>query len=87
MFALEDILEEDIFQGDEFQYLEVGVCGEACCGQVYQFKGFIFFQESGSFMGITRVGAELTFSLFRGFTFGFKWDTSPLFSFTWTLSF
>jgi len=87
VFALEDILEEDIFQGDEFQYLEVGVCGEACCGQVYQFKGFIFFQESGSFMGITRVGAELTFSLFRGFTFGFRWDTSPLFSFTWTLSF
>ncbi len=87
VFALEEILGEDIFQGDEFQYLEVGVCGEACCGQVYQFKGFIFFQESGSFMGITRVGAELAFPLFRGFSFGFRWDTSPLFSFTWTLSF
>ena len=85
--ALEEILGEDIFQGDEYEYLEVGVCGQACCGGRYQFKGFIFFQESGSFMGITRVGAELTFPLFPGFTFGFKWDTSPLFSFTWRLSF
>ncbi|MGY4706535.1 hypothetical protein ACVNPS_02105 [Candidatus Bipolaricaulota sp. J31] len=85
--ALEEILEEDIFQGDEYEYLEVGVCGQACCGGRYQFTGFIFFQESGSFMGITRVGAELTFPFFPGFTFGFKWDTTPLFSFTWKLSF
>lgn len=87
VFALEEILEEDIFQGDEHQYLEVGACGQACCGQVYQFKGFIFLQESGSFMGISRVGAELAFPFFRSVTFGFRWDTSPLFSFTWSLSF
>jgi|GEM_PF-2074848 hypothetical protein len=87
VIALEEILGEDIFQGDEFEYLEVGVCGQACCGGRYQFKGFIFFQESGSFMGITRIGAEFSFSPFPGFTFGFKWDTSPLFSFTWNLRF
>lgn len=87
VFALEEALGEDIFEDDEYQYLEVGICGPACCGGFYQFKGFIFFQESGSFMGITRVGAELSFPLFSNFTFGFKWDTSPYFSFTWSLSY
>jgi hypothetical protein len=87
VYALEEILGQDIFKDDEFQYLEVGVCGRACCGEIYQFKGFIYFQESGSFMGITRVGAELSVPLFPGFSFGFAWDTSPYFSFSWSLSF
>lgn len=87
VFALEEALGRDIFEGGENQYLEVGVCGLACCGGRYRFKGTVFFGGPGGFMGIARVGAELDFPLFPGFSLGFAWDTSPRFSFTWSLSF
>lgn len=83
---VEEIIGEDIFRDAEYELIELGICGRACCGQRYRFRGYSLFGGPG-FMGIARVGAELAAPLFPGFEIGFSWDTSPSFSLTWKLEF
>lgn len=85
-YKVEEIIGEDIFRDAEYELIEIGICGRVCCGRWYRFRGYSFFGGPG-FMGVTRVGAELTASLFPGFEIGFTWDTSPSFSITWRLDF
>jgi len=55
---LEYILDEDLFQGTEFQYLRLGFCGPGCCGEKYTLELTTYFQPMGSLFGIRRLTAE-----------------------------
>lgn len=53
--AVEDILEEDIFKDDEFEYVKLTVCGPACCGGTWNLSITAFFQRtSGPLFGLSR---------------------------------
>ncbi len=64
---LEEHLDEDIFQGDEFEYFKAGFCGPGCCGGKYQLTLASYFQPSGSLFGFTRLEGELSVPLLKNF--------------------
>jgi len=53
--AVEAELEKDIFRGEEFEYVKLGVCMPGCCGDYLTFDAAVFFQPEGSLFGVTRV--------------------------------
>ncbi|MBC7169701.1 hypothetical protein H5T54_02025 [Candidatus Bipolaricaulota bacterium] len=57
---IEAILDsEDLFQGNEFEYVKLGFCGPGCCGGLYTLALAVYFQPSGTLFGFTRIGADL----------------------------
>jgi len=85
--ALEELLDEDIFQGDEFEYVKASICGSSCCGGGYQFAISAYFQHSGSLFGLTRLGAEMEFDITSHFTVRLYSDSSPSLKIGWTFKF
>lgn len=55
---VEEILEEDVFQNDEFEYVKLGFCGPGCCGSKWTLDVGLFFKPSGSLFGLSRVLLE-----------------------------
>lgn len=65
---IEQILDEDIFQGPEFEYLRFGFCGPGCCGGKYNLTLTAYFQPMGSLFGLRRFAAEAKVPLMANFT-------------------
>lgn len=66
---VEEILkDEDLFQGNEFEYLKLGFCGPGCCGGLYTVDISFYFQPEGSLFGFTRFGARFGAPLLANFT-------------------
>lgn len=55
------------FQGEEFEYVKVSVCGPACCGGRYSFDATVFFSPAGLF-GISRVKGVLSVPILPSFS-------------------
>lgn len=64
---IEDILDEDIFQGPEFEYLRLGFCGPGCCGGRYTLELTAYFQRMGSLFGLRRLGVRAGIPLMVNF--------------------
>lgn len=65
---VEKILDdEDLFQGDEFEYMKLGFCGPGCCGGMYTLALAVYFQPEGTLFGFTRIGADLGVPLLANF--------------------
>jgi len=65
---IEEILDEDIFQGPEFEYLRLGFCGPGCCGEKYTLALTAYFQPTGTLFGIRRFQAEAGIPVMANFT-------------------
>lgn len=57
---VEEILEEDVFQNDEFEYMKLGFCGAGCCGGNWTLDVGLFFKPSGSLFGLSRIVLDAT---------------------------
>lgn len=55
---IEAILQEDIFQNAEYEYLKLGFCGAGCCGGNWTLDVGLFFKPSGALFGLSRVVLE-----------------------------
>lgn len=64
---LEDLLDQNIFEGNEFQYWKVAFCGPGCCGGTYTLGLAAFFQSSGSLFGLTRIKGDLSVPIMANF--------------------
>ena len=51
------------FEAGEFEYIELGFCGPACCGGDYAFSATAYFRPSGALFGLSRIVAALSFPL------------------------
>ena len=51
------------FEAGEFEYIELGFCGPACCGGNYVFSATAYFRPSGALFGLSRIVAALSFPL------------------------
>lgn len=60
---VEEILEEDIFQEPEFEYVKLGFCGAGCCGGQWNLDVALYFQPTGSLFGLSRVVLDASFPL------------------------
>ena len=79
---------EDIFEGDEFEYIKASFCGPGCCGGNWTFDSTIFFQPSGTLFGITRVKLNFTFPVMDNLTVKLGGEVPEnSFSFGWSLTF
>lgn len=65
---VEALLEEDIFQGPEFEYLRLGFCGAGCCGGNWTLEVTAYFQPMGSLFGLRRLGVEAGIPVMANFT-------------------
>lgn len=65
---IEAILNEDIFQGPEFEYVKLGFCGPGCCGGKYTVTFTAFFQPMGSLFGLRRLQTEAAIPLMANLT-------------------
>lgn len=65
---LEDLLDENIFEDNEFEYWKIAFCGPGCCGStMYSVSLAVFFQEEGSLFGITRLQGDLSVPIMANF--------------------
>jgi|Deesub1362B_J571_1020462.scaffolds.fasta_scaffold01812_6 hypothetical protein len=80
-----------VFQGDEFEYFKLGLCGPGCCGGEYQAEFAFYFQPSGVLFGLSRFSAWLSIPVMSGFTSEVTLEAGPsvVTSLTvgWTFSF
>jgi hypothetical protein len=58
---------EEVFENDEFEYVELGFCGAGCCGGKYTVDLSVFFKSSGLF-GISRIAADMSIPVMSNFT-------------------
>lgn len=84
---VEEILGSDIFSGDEFEYMKLGFCGTSCCGPKYTVALSVYFQESGSLFGITRIGADMSIPIMDNLTVKVSFTSAPTLAVTWTFTF
>jgi len=85
---VEEILDADVFKGDEFQYAKLGFCGPGCCGGSYTVDLAIYFDNGGGLFGISRFGADLAIPVMSNFTFKAGFSTlEPTLTFGWTFTF
>lgn len=84
--AIEGIL-GNIFEGDEFEYMKLGFCGRSCCGGQYSVALSVYFQESGSLFGITRIGADMSIPIMDNLTVKVSFTSAPTLAVTWTFTF
>jgi len=75
---VEEILDEDILQDGEFQYVKLGFCGPGCCGGMYTINLAAYFQPSGSLFGFSRIGVDLGAPLLANFTLTLSLGVSAL---------
>lgn len=59
---------------NEFEYIKVGFCGPACCGNRYSLAVTTYFQAEGSMLGITRLVFETTLPLMDNLKFTSKME-------------
>ncbi|MBC7093126.1 hypothetical protein H5T53_03855 [Candidatus Bipolaricaulota bacterium] len=62
--ALDD---EDLFQGDEFEYVKLGFCGPGCCGGTYTLTVSVYFQPAGSLFGLSRLKMDMAIPVLANF--------------------
>ncbi|MBC7093571.1 hypothetical protein H5T53_06165 [Candidatus Bipolaricaulota bacterium] len=55
---VEEILDEDVFEDGEFEYLKLGFCGPGCCGGRYSLDLGLYFKPTGTLFGLSRFVAE-----------------------------
>lgn len=85
---VEEILDNPyLFLGDEFEYMKLGFCGAGCCGGQYSVGISVFFQESGSLFGITRIGAEMSIPVMDSLTVNVSFSTPDTLSVGWVFTF
>lgn len=65
---IEEILEEDIFQGEEFEYLKLGFCGPGCCGGKWQLGLAAYFKPNGTLFGLSRILADFSLPILANLT-------------------
>lgn len=58
---MEEILKEDLFQGQEFEYTKLGFCGAGCCGGNWNLTVNLFFKPKEALFGLSRVLLDLAF--------------------------
>ncbi|HEU69044.1 MAG TPA: hypothetical protein ENN53_07560 [Candidatus Acetothermia bacterium] len=78
---------ENVFVGDEFEYVKFGFCGAGCCGGTYNVDISIFFQESGSLFGINRLGAKMSIPVMENLTVNASYATPDTFTVGWVFTF
>jgi len=78
---------EDVFEGAEFEYLELGFCGPGCCGGNWSSEVSVFFEESGSLFGISRFAADVTVPVMSNFSFTVSFTSEPELSVGWKFTF
>lgn len=55
----EESTQRPVFQGDEFEYIELGFCGPGCCGGRYTVDVAVFFQDAEpTLFGLSRLETE-----------------------------
>ncbi|MFN3346649.1 MAG: hypothetical protein ACK42E_02420, partial [Candidatus Bipolaricaulaceae bacterium] len=64
---LEDLLNQNIFEGEEFEYWKVAFCGPGCCGGMYTLGLAVFFQPEGSLFGLTRIKGDASVPVMANF--------------------
>lgn len=64
---VEEILKEDVFQEEEFEYVKLGFCGTGCCGGKWTLGIGFYFKPAGGLFGLGRVLADLSFPLMANF--------------------
>ncbi len=65
---LEDLLDENIFEEEEFEYWKIAFCGPGCCGNsMYSLSLAVFFQPEGSLFGLTRIQGDLSVPIMANF--------------------
>lgn len=65
---VEEILEQDIFQGAEFEYLKLGFCGAGCCGGKWSLGVSLYFRPTGALFGLSRVLLDARIPVLTGLT-------------------
>ena len=78
---------ENVFVGDEFEYVKLGFCGPGCCGGQYKVDISIFFQPSGSLFGISRLGAKMSIPVMENLTVNASYSTPDTFKVGWVFTF
>jgi len=59
----------DVFQGDEYQVIKLGVCGPGCCGGKYYVNVDVYFSTSGSLFGLSRAEVRMDIPLLANLIF------------------
>lgn len=59
----------DVFEDDETEYIKFSICGEGCCGSQYTVEATVFFSETGSLFGFSRVVVDMSVPLLANFAF------------------
>ena len=62
------ILNKDIFQNDEYEYLRLGFCGAGCCGGKWQLGLSAYFKPSSALFGLSRILADLSLPILANLT-------------------
>lgn len=87
--ALPDLRE--VFQDDEFEYIKLGFCGPACCGEEYSVDLAVYFDGEGGLFGISRFGAALDVPVLESLRLTASMDVPVVgdasLSFGWVFSF
>jgi len=78
---------EDVFKQNEFEYVKLSFCGAGCCGGQYTVGLSVFFQQSGSLFGITRIGADMSIPVMSNLTVNVSFDSSVSLKVGWTFTF
>jgi hypothetical protein len=78
---------EEVFEGNEFEYMELGFCGAGCCGGKYTVDLSVYFQQSGSLFGITRIGANMSIPVMSNFAVNVSFSTPNTLDIGWTFTF
>ncbi|HEC62878.1 MAG TPA: hypothetical protein ENI38_00590 [Candidatus Acetothermia bacterium] len=66
-----------VFQGEEFEYFKLGLCGPGCCGGEYQAEFAFYFRPSGVLFGLNRFTAWLSIPVMAGFAFEVSLEAGP----------
>ena len=66
---VEEMLGEEIFQNDEFEYVKLGFCGPGCCGGNWQLDLSAYFTRSGgALFGLSRILADFSLPIMANLT-------------------
>ena len=74
---VEEMLGEEIFQNDEFEYVKLGFCGPGCCGGKWQLDLSAYFKHSGgALFGLNRFLVKFSFPITASFLGGLEFGSS-----------
>jgi hypothetical protein len=65
---VEEILDEDVREDGEFEYLKLGFCGPGCCGGRYSLDVGLYFKPAGTLFGLSRFVAEAAVPVLQNLT-------------------